>query len=285
MESHLAHFNKKGYDDADKLWRSRCTGELAKESAMKFKKASFQVGSVHGERIDYRNGERVFHSSDMPAAVIAFKKAVNSSIRPKILDTPDNIPRPWDISVKADDKPIRTDLRGQLLKVRAGLMDQPVWQAKSAEKYSVDEFSSSLTREERDTIRHVVMVTGKGPIGKLTKQWMNAVDEKGASGHSANSDNDFVGSWNISSSTCQADDIKARVEAFVKDEKRRIKMNGDVNARVNHKTYRKPEEHVAEFQELVREKKRQYADIRDEFIKELRVEVDEVGFARHEITD
>ncbi|KAF4747255.1 hypothetical protein FOZ62_003975, partial [Perkinsus olseni] len=43
-----------------------------------------------------------------------------------------------------------------------------------------------------------------------------------------------------------------------------------------------PEEHFAEFQELVREKKRQYADIRGEFIRELRVEFPHASLMRLE---
>ncbi|KAF4690278.1 hypothetical protein FOZ60_000438 [Perkinsus olseni] len=212
--------------------------------------------------------------------MVSFKQAVKNSVRPRILDT---LPKPWDISVKADEKPVRKDLRRQLLMVRAGLMDQPLWYPRSKHKdMSPAEFSSSLTRKERDTIRHVGMVTGKGPVGSLTKRWFNLVDEKGASQHSVNPEDDFVGSWDISSSTCHPADVKARVRAFVEAEKRRVRMNGDVDAHVNRKTYRNPEEHFAEFQELVREKKRQYADIRGEFIRELRVEFPHASLMRLE---
>ncbi|KAF4748154.1 Survival of motor neuron--splicing factor 30 [Perkinsus olseni] len=279
-ERNLAHFNGKAAEDADKLWREKCTGEASKAAAADFLKTSFQVGSVRADTINYKDADRVFGSSDVPPAMVSCKQAVKNSVRPRILDT---LPKPWDISVKADEKSVRTDLRRQLLMVRAGLMDQPRWYPRSKHKdMSPAEFSSSLTRKERDTIRHVGMVTGKGPVGSLTKRWFNLVDEKGASQHSVNPEDDFVGSWDISSSTCHPADVKARVRAFVEAEKRRVRMNGDVDAHVNRKTYRNPEEHFAEFQELVREKKRQYADIRGEFIRELRVEFPHASLMRLE---
>ncbi|KAF4664435.1 hypothetical protein FOZ61_000823 [Perkinsus olseni] len=279
-ERNLAHFNEKAAEDADKLWREKCTGEASKAAAVDFLKTSFKVGSVRADTVNYKDADRVFPLSDIPPAIVSFKQAVKSSVRPRILDT---LPKPWDVSVKADEKPVRKDLRRQLLMVRAGLMDQPLWYPRSKHKdMSPAEFSSSLTIKERDTIRHVGMVTGKGPVGSLTKRWFNLVDEKGASQHSVNPEDDFVGSWDISSSTCHPADVKARVRAFVEAEKRRVRMNGDVDAHVNRKIYRNPEEHFAEFQELVREKKRQYADIRGEFIRELRVEFPHASLMRLE---
>ena len=63
----------------------------------------------------------------------------------------------------------RDELRRTLAKIRAGLMD-----AKTLKE------SKNMSEEEiADRIRYIVAITGKGPIGKFTGRWYNAVDERG----------------------------------------------------------------------------------------------------------
>ncbi|EER05557.1 hypothetical protein Pmar_PMAR011585 [Perkinsus marinus ATCC 50983] len=222
-ERKLSHFNRRGEEEAEKLWKEKCSAEASREAARRYLKSSVRVGGMHSGKVDYEDNERVFSPVNVPSTVLASRRAVLDSVRPKILD---HSPKSWNISVKTDEKPVRKDLRKQLLMVRAGLMDQPVWKTNSNDKeISVADFPSTFSRKERNIIRHVGMVTGKGPVGSLTKRWFNLVDEKGASRHSANPENDFIGSWDISSSTCQPADVDARLKAFVKAEKRRIRMN------------------------------------------------------------
>merc|ERR1711920_984519 len=100
--------------------------------------------------------------------VVDAKKSAIKSKQANILGTE---AREWGSSTIADQKiqkDTNHDLKRQLLKVRAGLMDE--YSQKPAKMHSEERV------EEQQ--RYVVRMTGHGPVGKLSGKWMNAVVEQ-----------------------------------------------------------------------------------------------------------
>merc|ERR1719162_1238577 len=75
-----------------------------------------------------------------------------------------------DVRVQKD---VSKDLKRQLLKVRAGLMDEIC--LKQPKMHSDETIMENQ--------RYICAITGQGPIGKLTGKWFNAVDERGLAQH------------------------------------------------------------------------------------------------------
>jgi hypothetical protein len=208
----------------------------------------------------------VFHSGDVPKHVSEAKKEVQRSCRPDIL----NIDRQsWDQSVISDpkiqatqfvQKDKRKNLKAELLLVRAGLMDE----------HTVP-LSKNADREEeqvRDYVRHVTSLTGKGPIGVLTKKWFNSVDERGLGAHCVEPK---WPDWNTSVNTRSAEDIKVKEKRFEENEIRR-KAQNVVNKKYDKNIYVNPISQVTEANEAVAEKKMQYQDLKESFKADLRYE-------------
>jgi hypothetical protein len=239
---------------------------LDKPPQERFLRQKFQVGSCKSERRTFPLSQKVFHSGDVPKGVSAAKKEVQRSCRPDIL----NMDRqPWDQSTISDPKiqatqfvkkDKRKNLKAELLLVRAGLMDE-----KTVPK------SKNSDREEeqvRDYVRHVTSLTGKGPIGALTKKWFNSVDERGIGAHCVEPK---WPDWNCSVGTRSAEDVKVKEKRFEENEIRRKDQNV-VNKRYNKNIYVTPTQQVTEANEAVAEKKQQYQDLKEEFKANLRHE-------------
>jgi hypothetical protein len=223
-----------------------------------FLKSKFQVGSCKSDRKTFPPSQKVFHSGDVPPNVLAAKKEVLKSTRPDIL----GLERlPWDINTIADpkvreQKDKRKNLKAELLLVRAGLMDEPTMPK-----------SRSWTDEKvADYVRHVASITGKGPVGCLTKKWFNATDERGLGAHCVEPK---WADWNCSVGTRSAEDVKVKEKRFQESEIRRRTMNVPTQ-KINKQLYVKPTEQITEMNLLVSDKKQQYQDLKEEFKSELR---------------
>lgn len=223
-----------------------------------FLKSKFQVGSCKSDRVNFRDAQKVFHSGDVPPSVLAAKKDVVKSKRPDILCVNR---QPWDQTTIADpkiQKPVRKQLKRELLLVRAGLLDQP----------TVAQSKGKSDEEIADYVRYITAITGKGPVGALTKKWFNATDERGLGAHTIEPG---WADWNCSVGTRSAEDVKIKEKRFAEDEARRIAQNVP-DAKIDPALYRGPVEQVGEFNALVAEKKNQYQDLKEEFKAELRNE-------------
>jgi hypothetical protein len=223
-----------------------------------FLRSKFQVGSCKSDRKTFPPSQKVFHSGDVPPNVLAAKKEVQKSVKPDIL----HLERlPWDMNTIADpklreQKDKRKNLKAELLLVRAGLMDEP----------TMPKTRSWDDEKVADYVRHVTSITGKGPVGALTKKWFNSVDERGLGAHCVEPRwND----WNCSVGTKSAEDVKVKEKRFQETEIRRQTMNVP-REKINRETYMNPTEKVTELSGLVSEKKQQYQDLKEEFKSELR---------------
>jgi len=200
--------------------------------------------------------QKVFHSGDIPEKVLDSKKVVNKSKHPNILGTE---PQKWSQSTISDPKiqqDVAVDLKRTLLKVRAGLADQLTVDAKGRSE-----------EELADLCRYIVSVTGKGPIGKLTGKWFDAVDERGLSAHIDPKWQD----WKLSNSTATPEDIKPSEALWADREKKRVTMNVP-NEKVNMEAYVDPGTGIANLNMKLQEKKVEYQDLKEQFKKELKVE-------------
>ena len=105
---------------------------------------------------------------------------------------------PWNYSSAPGGEGLQygggSQLKIQLQKVRAGLMDQKTFKES---KYMTEEHIA-------DRIRYLVAVTGKGPVGKNTGRWFNAIDERGLPAHCVNP---AWPDWEVSASTKHPEDI------------------------------------------------------------------------------
>merc|ERR1712224_384557 len=155
-----------------------------------FLKSKFQVGSAKSDRINYSLAQKVFHSSDVPDKTLLAKKEVLKAKQRDIL----SLQQPWNQSTIADPKiqkdiKLSSDLKRTLLKVRAGLMDQVTLDAEKKKTSGGGATNPATTalitgngrpeEELEDLIRYMVAITGRGPIGKHTGRWCNAIDERG----------------------------------------------------------------------------------------------------------
>lgn len=218
----------------------------------------FQVGSANSDKFNYPLAERFFHNKDVKPEVLEAKKTVQKMKSANVLGT--EAPG-WNTSTIADQKiqkDTNKDIKRQLLKVRAGLMDERT--SKPSKHHT----------EEAIAERHkfIVQCTGQGPIGKLTGKWMNSVDERGLAKHHIRED---WPDWNESHQTATKDDDKHRAGVFQQQEERRKKMLARDN-KLNASGYVKPHQAVANVNECLRERKIDFQDLKEQFKRELKVE-------------
>merc|ERR1719436_2109763 len=86
----------------------------------------FQVGSANSDKVNYSLAQKFFHNKDVKPEVLEAKRQVLKKKQPNILGAE---PREWNSSTIADpkiQKDPQHDLKRQLLKVRAGLLDEKV---------------------------------------------------------------------------------------------------------------------------------------------------------------
>jgi len=224
----------------------------------KFLTAKVQVGTAKTDKISFPQTQKVFHSSDVPPHVRAYKKETQRKKVPNILGTQ---PYKWNDSTIADpkiQKDVNKDLKRQLLTVRAGLMDELTLKP-----------SKALTAEKiLENKRHIVAMTGHGPIGKLSGKWMNAVDERGLPAHCIE---DKWPDFNHSHACHTNEDIKHANKVFQEKEARGKRMN-DFNKIVNHSSYKAPHNEATDLNGKLRDMKVDYQDLKEQFKKELKVE-------------
>lgn len=223
-----------------------------------FLTSKFVVGSNKSDRINFSLAQKVFHSGDVPKEVIEAKRTVLKKKQPNILGTEKD---DWNASTIADpriQKDVKKDLKRQLLKVRAGLMDEYVTQP------------SKMHSDEAIADRHkyIVATTGKGPIGMLTGKWFNPVDERGLASHCVDSD---WQDWAQSTSTHAPEDKKLKEALFQQKEEKRIRMMKK-DPKLDAEAYINPETSIKNVNERLRERKIDFQDLKDQFKKELKVE-------------
>jgi hypothetical protein len=220
--------------------------------------SKFQIGSSKSDKINFGQGQKVFHSGDVAQHVVDAKKSVTKSKQANILGAE---PREWNQSTIADQKiqkDTNHDLKRQLLKVRAGLMDE--YNLKPSKMHSDEKIHEMQS--------FVVRQTGQGPIGKLTGEWMNPVDERGLAKHCIQED---WPDWNESHSNHTKEDIKhAQTLYQQKEEKRKARMAGYPH--LNKAGYIKPAESITNVNHSLRERKVEWQKLKEQFKVELRVE-------------
>lgn len=193
----------------------------------------------------------------MPRQVLESKRATQKTKVPNILGTE---PREWNTSTIADrrvqkDNP---DLKRQLLKVRAGLMDEYV--LKPSKMHSDEEIA--------DRHKYIVATTGQGPIGKLTGKWFNPVDERGLCNHSIKDD---WSDWNHSHSSHTKEDVKQAQALYEQKENRRKRMMAK-EPKLDTSAYVSPADSIANVNDRLRERKIDFQDLKEQFKRELKVE-------------
>mmetsp|Transcript_140932 Transcript_140932/g.248846 ORF Transcript_140932/g.248846 Transcript_140932/m.248846 type:complete len:359 (-) Transcript_140932:82-1158(-) len=223
-----------------------------------FLTSKFVVGSNKSDRINFSLAQKVFHSGDVPKEVIEAKRAVQKKKQPNILGTEKD---DWNTSTIADpriQKDVRKDLKRQLLKVRAGLMDEHVSQP------------SKMHTDEAIAERHkyICGVTGKGPIGMLTGKWFNPVDERGLAAHCTE---EQWPDWAQSNSTHAPEDKKQAMAVFEKKEARRKRMMA-ADPKLDTEAYVNPQQSITNVNERLRERKIDFQDLKEQFKRELKVE-------------
>lgn len=235
---------------------SEWTRDVVKQTG--FLRTKFQVGYAKSDRINFSSAQKVFHSGDVPSNVSQAKKAVNKKKIPNILNTE---PHVWDACTIADprvQKEVTKNLKRQLLKVRAGLMDEITL---SQPKLHSDE----VIMENK---RYICAVTGQGPIGKLTGKWFNAIDERGLAKHCIE---EKWNDWDQSHSCHTYSDQKQAQKVFAMKEERRKRMNTS-EKKVNKESYVEPATSIQNLNDRLRERKINYQDLKEQFKKELKVE-------------
>eukprot|EP00933_Yihiella_yeosuensis_P055262 TRINITY_DN539_c1_g2_i1.p1 TRINITY_DN539_c1_g2~~TRINITY_DN539_c1_g2_i1.p1 ORF type:complete len:350 (+),score=77.23 TRINITY_DN539_c1_g2_i1:116-1165(+) len=227
-------------------------------STHKYLTSKLQVGSAKSDKIDYSLAQKVFHSGDVPRDVLEAKRAVQKTKQANILGTE---PREWNGSTIADQKiqkDVHQDLKRQLLKVRAGLMDEKV---QKPSKFHTDE-------QIAERQKFIVAMTGQGPIGKLTGKWFNTVDERGLASHCIA---DHWPDWNCSTSTHTKEDIKEASGVVEKKEERRLKHMSK-KKQFNASAYINPRDSISNVNDRLRERKIDFQDLKEQFKRELKVE-------------
>mmetsp|Transcript_71047 Transcript_71047/g.148606 ORF Transcript_71047/g.148606 Transcript_71047/m.148606 type:complete len:339 (+) Transcript_71047:243-1259(+) len=224
-----------------------------------FLERKFQVGSANSDKVNYSLAEKFFHNKDVKPEVLEAKKQVMKKKQANILGTE---PREWNSSTLVDPKAEKDvasrDLKRQLLKVRAGLMDERV--AKPSKFHTDDAIA------ERH--KFIVSVTGKGPIGKLTGQWFNTVDERGLAKHCIA---DHWPDWNNSHSCHTKDDVKEAKGVFERKEQKRVRQNKP-DRKLTTLEYISPVQAVQNVNDCLRERKIDFQDLKEQFKRELKVE-------------
>lgn len=230
-------------------------------------KAKFQVGSSKSDKINYAFSQKVFHRGDIPQDVLEAKQAVLKSIEPKILETDK---REWNQSTLLNHFPVKggpllvrdeADLKRKLLQVRAGMMDQTT---------KTGQLTGGRSQEEIDeTIRYIVSITGRGPIGFLTKKWFDANDERNLMKHTV-SDEKLWKTWNESTSAATKDDLKHHNAVFEEKEKKRVKQN--IPDKFLGGEHIGPMKSTKIMNEAIRDKKIECQDLKEQFKRELKCE-------------
>lgn len=111
-------------------------------------------------------------------------------------------------------------------------------------------------------------MTGKGPIGKLSGKWFNAVDERGVAKHCVA---DEWPDWNISHSSHTKEDAKHAAAVFEEKEARRRRMMAR-DDKLDRSMYVKPHHSIANINDRLRERKIDFQDLKEQFKRELKVE-------------
>jgi len=232
----------------------------------RFLTSKFQVGSSKSDRLTYLLSQKVFHSGDVPKDASDARRLVQKTKRPNILETE---PKAWSSSTlvgqKAEKGPTR-DLKRQLLKVRAGLMDEYFIKPS---KFHSDE--AILEKQ-----KFVVAMTGKGPVGKFSGGWFNAVDERGVSSHCIRED---WPDWNASHSGHTPEDMKAAGAVFQKKEARRVRMQAK-ELHLDKESYVNPTDSVTNINDRLRERKIDFQELKMEFKQQLKAEFPEASEER-----
>mmetsp|Transcript_118850 Transcript_118850/g.361566 ORF Transcript_118850/g.361566 Transcript_118850/m.361566 type:complete len:351 (-) Transcript_118850:14-1066(-) len=231
----------------------------ASSSTHQFLTSKFQVGSAKSDRINFSVAQKVFHSGDVPKEVLESKRIVQKKKQANILGTE---PREWNQSILVDQtgKEARSDLKRQLLKVRAGLMDE------SSLKPSKAHTDEKIAEQQK----FVVAMTGQGPIGKLTGTWVNTVDERGLAKHCIQDD---WPDWNASHSCHTKDDRKHAESTFQQaEERRRTLVRASNEAKIRNLHYISPQEAIANVNDRLRERKMDFHELKEQFKRELKVE-------------
>lgn len=230
----------------------------ASASNSTFLKSKFQVGSSNSDKVNYSLAERFFHNKDVKPEVLDAKKTVQKMKSVNVLGTE---PQAWNTSSIADariQKESTTDLKRQLLKVRAGLMDE---RPSKPSKFHSDE-------EIAERHKFIVQSTGQGPIGKLTGKWVNMVDERGLAKHSTV---EHWPDWNQSHCNSTKDDAKEAKAVFLGKEDRRKRMLAR-DSKLNASGYVAPTQAVTNVNHCLQERKIDFQDLKEQFKRELKVE-------------
>merc|ERR1719316_1850104 len=223
-----------------------------------FLQSRFVVGSARSDRINFSQVQKVFHSGDVKGEALEAKRTVQKKKQPNILGTEKD---DWNQSTIADprvQKDVKKDLKRQLLKVRAGLMDEYVTKP------------SKMHSDEAIAERHkyIVATTGRGPIGMLTGKWFNPVDERGLHKHTI--EHKWC-DWNGSMSTHTKEDQKDASRVWDMKETRRKKlMQSEPN--LDKEAYVNPTDSITNVNDRLRERKIDFQDLKEQFKRELKVE-------------
>jgi len=231
------------------------------EPTLKFKflTSKFAVGSSRSDRVNYSLAQKVFHSGDIPKEVLEAKRHVQKKKQPNILGTEKD---DWNQSTIADPKSWQKDkkpeLKRELLKVRAGLMDEKIQK------------QSKMHSDEAIAERHkyIVATTGRGPIGMLTGKWFNPVDERGLHEHCVQPD---WPDWKGSTSTHTKEDQKDASLVWEAKEARRKRMSKD-DPMLDKEGYINPTDSITNVNDRLRERKIDFQDLKEQFKRELKVE-------------
>jgi|Transcript_67101 hypothetical protein len=220
--------------------------------------SKFVVGSARSDRINFSQAQKVFHSGDVKPEALEAKRTVQKKKQPNILGTEKD---DWNQSTIADpkvEKGQKKDLKRQLLKVRAGLLDEIVVKP------------SKMHSDEAIAERHkyIVATTGKGPIGMLTGKWFNHVDERGLPSHSCE---DKWNDWNHSTATHTKEDQKEATALWEEKEARRKRMMQD-DPHLDKEAYVNPTQSISNVNDRLRERKVDFQDLKEQFKRELKVE-------------
>lgn len=223
-----------------------------------YMQSKFVIGSARSDKVNYSQAQKVFHSGDVKPEALEARKIVAKQKQPNILGTERD---GWNQSTIADQKiqkDQKKDLKGQLLQVRAGLLDEKV--VKPSQMHSDEAIA------ERH--KYIIATTGRGPIGMLTGKWFNPVDERGLHRHCIESKwND----WNGSTSTHTKEDQKDATQVWEMKEARRKRLMKD-DANLDQEAYVDPTQSIANVNDRLRERKIDFQDLKEQFKRELKVE-------------
>jgi len=217
----------------------------------------FQVGSSKSQKLNYSVAQKVFHSGDVPKETVEAKNIVQKSKQANILGTE---PRAWNQSTISHGKIQKDpkDVKRQLLKVRAGLLDEK----------TVPPGKAHGDAEVAELHKYIVNITGQGPIGKCTKKWFNAVDERGTCSHPSRDD---WSDWNCSHSCHTKEDMKQALKRTEETDMRRRRMMSK-DPKIDPQNYVDPVSAISNVNDRLRERKIDFQDLKEQFKRELKVE-------------